>query len=80
MSNYTPFGMDAYGGADSKGGDVIKPTNKQETEFSEEVVTTATASLADAITWIGDRLDPADVFDQCQLEEWAHENGWEKLK
>lgn len=29
-----------------------------------------------AVVWIGDNLQPEDVFSRDQLDEWAENEGW----
>lgn len=33
-----------------------------------------------AVVWIGDNLEPDDVFSTDQLEEWALEDGWSRAE
>jgi hypothetical protein len=33
-----------------------------------------------AVVWIGDNLEPEDVFSQRQLEDWAFADGFRKFE
>ena len=33
-----------------------------------------------AVVWIGDNLEPEDVFSQRQLEDWAIADGFRKFE
>jgi hypothetical protein len=60
------------------------PTARQDSDFAEEMkdsvqeIRISTAALDSAIHWISRNLDPDDVFDLKQLEDWAESNGYEK--
>jgi len=50
------------------------PTPSENEHFIREVI--GNDALEDAVEWIGQNLDPADVFSYSQLEEWALDNGF----
>lgn len=60
------------------------PTTRQDLDFAEEMknsvdeVKMSHSSLDNAIIWIGDNLDPGDVFSEEKLKDWAEDNGWIK--
>jgi len=47
-------------------------TLQQQQEFIEAI----SPSLDEAIEWIKHNLNPEDVFDEGDLEEWATDNGF----
>lgn len=47
----------------------------QENEFRLQVIGDV---LYDAIEYISTRFHPSDVFEDCDLEEWAEEHGYVK--
>ncbi len=49
-------------------------TAQQDREFIEDLI--PSALLEEAIEWIGSNLNPADVFETKDLEEWAENNGY----
>lgn len=56
---------------------------RQERDFKDYIaqlveVTMPTGTLQEAIDWIGNELEPNDVFSTSQLEEWAERNGYTK--
>jgi hypothetical protein len=62
------------------------PTNSQDKEFAMEMkdsvdeveVKMSHSALDNAINWIGDNLDPDQVFSEEKLRDWAESNGYEK--
>jgi len=44
--------------------------------FVSEVI--SSSALEEAISWIKSNLEPEEVFDKNQLEEWAKTNGYVK--
>lgn len=63
------------------------PTGRQDKEFATmiekkdlvEVSATLKATALDsAIEWISKNLNPDEVFDTKDLENWAESNGFEK--
>lgn len=60
------------------------PTTRQDADFAEEMVdsigevTMKKSALDNAILWIGNNLDPDDVFDEKDLIAWATSNGYVK--
>ena len=36
--------------------------------------------LDTAVVWIGDNLQPEDVFSQTELEDWAFADGFRKFE
>ena len=44
--------------------------------FVSEVI--SSSALENAIDWIKEKLEPEDVFDKDQLENWAEQNGYIK--
>lgn len=44
------------------------PTAKQDKDFLNSVVSDL---LDDACAWIGDNLEPDDVFNEKKLKDWA---------
>ena len=61
------------------------PSAQQERNFASEMqdaaeaeITIKTWALDKAIEFIGDELDPEDVFSEKKLEQWAESNGYTK--
>ena len=60
------------------------PTGTQDKSFAElmkdsiDEVKMSTSSLDNAIEWIGENLQPEDVFSEKELERWAESNGFVK--
>lgn len=60
------------------------PSTKQDTDFSKlmeeniDTVKVSNTALDNAIEWIGDNLEPEDVFSKANLELWAESNGYVK--
>jgi len=60
------------------------PTGRQDNEFAKimegeiSTITVAASALDNAVNWIGDNLEPDDVFTTGQLEAWAERNGYIK--
>ena len=44
--------------------------------FVSEVI--SSSALEEVISWIKSNLEPEEVFDENQLEEWAETNGYVK--
>ena len=55
---------------------VMPTTRLQEQKFIDAIM--CSSPLDEAIEWIKDHMSPEDVFDESELSEWAHKNGWEK--
>jgi hypothetical protein len=36
--------------------------------------------LDTAVKWIKENMDPEDVFTRDQLEQWAHNNGFQEVE
>lgn len=51
-------------------------STKDEKNFKDYIVNNDL--LAEAIEWIKSNLDPTDVFDISDLEEWAEDNDYVK--
>lgn len=51
------------------------PTVRQNTDFGERLM--PPWPLDDAIEWIKGNLEPADVFEEKQLIDWAEAGGYE---
>ena len=49
-------------------------TVKQDHEFIFALI--SSALLEEAMKWIGDHMEPEDVFSQKQLENWAEGAGY----
>lgn len=45
-------------------------------DFVSEVLFNPAAVLASAVEWVAGNMDPQEVFDRTQLEDWAKMNGW----
>lgn len=57
------------------------PTRSEDQSFAELMqtnVTMSTASLDEAIDWIKTNMNPEQVFDDNDLENWAEKNGYIK--
>lgn len=54
-------------------------TVRQDREFAEAMLPLRSL-LDDSITWMGDNLEPYDVFSEKQLTDWALANGFEEVK
>jgi hypothetical protein len=61
------------------------PTIRQDENFAShmddqiQVTTTmAKSSLEAAIYWVGNNLNPEEVFADKALQQWAEENGYKK--
>jgi hypothetical protein len=58
------------------------PTTSQDKAFAEEMkdqideIKMSSTALDAAISWIGDNLNPDDVFSEKQLQSWAENNGY----
>ena len=50
-------------------------TVKQDHEFISTLI--SSSLLEEAIKWIGDHMEPTEVFSQKQLEAWAENAGYE---
>ena len=46
----------------------------QDADFIKHVI--SNSLLEDAISWIAKNMNPADVFSQKQLDEWAEDEGY----
>jgi len=44
--------------------------------FTDAIINKGTF-LDDAVDWIKSSLEPEDVFDESDLEDWAIDNGFE---
>jgi len=53
----------------------MKLSDQANIVFAQEVVGAASL-LPTAIEWIGENLQPGDVFPREKLEEWARAAGW----
>lgn len=59
-------------------------TSKQDQSFSElmekevDTITIQRTALDSAVEFIGNELEPDDVFSISQLETWAENNGYTK--
>ena len=51
-------------------------TKARNIDFAEDMI--SGWLLDDAAKWIGKNLNPGDVFEKDDLEEWAEENGYVK--
>jgi len=51
---------------------------KEKEGFQEAMVNQIPNLLDDALEWIGNKLDPEDVFPDKVLETWAEDNGYIK--
>ena len=49
-------------------------TTKENDNFRDEIF--SRYALDDAIDWINSNLEPEEVFNEKQLENWAIENGY----
>jgi hypothetical protein len=60
------------------------PTTKQDSDFADlmkdnvDEVKMSKTALDEAVSWIGDNLDPDDVFNEKSLSAWAESNGYVK--
>ena len=60
------------------------PTTNQDKSFAEEMAANldelkmSNTTLDNAIAWIGNELEPDDVFSEKQLSAWAESNGYVK--
>lgn len=60
------------------------PTGTQDKSFEEEMrdsvdeVKMSSGTLSNALYWISRNLNPDDVFNEKQLQEWAESNGYTK--
>ena len=52
------------------------PTNGQDKAFRDTLI--ADDLLDTSIEWIQNNLDPDDVFNEAQLQDWALSNGYKK--
>ena len=48
-------------------------TLRQDNEFVESILGTI---LEDSVEWIGNNMDPEDVFSESDLSYWAMEHGF----
>ena len=53
-------------------------TNREFKSFLEEEIIPRDILEDSIIPWIGDNLDPDDVFSEKKLEAWAESNGYVK--
>jgi hypothetical protein len=52
-------------------------TYKQESSFRDEIASEIPRSILEtAIEWIKKNMEPDDVFDKRELEDWARSNGF----
>jgi len=49
-------------------------TSKEDSDFISEVI--SQTLLEESMQWIGDNLNPEEVFSERKLAEWATENGF----
>lgn len=49
-------------------------TTRENDEFIKDII--ATYPLDEAINWINQNLEPAEVFDDEVLRDWAEANGF----
>ena len=49
---------------------------KLNADFTDGIINKGTL-LDDAVDWIKSSLEPEDVFDESDLEDWAIDNGFE---
>jgi len=54
---------------------LMKLSDQANIAFAQEVVGVVIL-LPTAIEWIGENLQPGDVFPREKLEEWARAAGW----
>jgi len=50
-------------------------TAKEDKDFKDAMIDNDL--LEKAIEWIGNHIEPDEVFSEDQLEKWAHDNGME---
>lgn len=50
--------------------------SRKEKDFIESVV--CSSLLEESVDWIQSNLEPEEVFDKEELEEWAENNGYVK--
>ncbi len=55
---------------------IDKTPEQQNDEFVSEVLFNPASVLPSTIEWIASNMDPQEVFDRTQLEDWAKMNGW----
>lgn len=53
-------------------------TNNERKKFISDVI--AYDLLDEAISWIKSNMNPDEVFDESQLEEWAENNDYVKAE
>ena len=51
---------------------------KEREAFVDSLISSNLLDLA--IDWIGDNIDPAEVFDKKVLDQWAWDNGFKKFE
>jgi len=49
-------------------------SSQQDQSFLRDVI--SSTLLEDAIAWIASNMNPADVFSESDLRDWATENGF----
>ena len=60
------------------------PTSKEDQSFADvmkdsvDEVKISNTALDNAIDWIGNNLNPDEVFSESDLGEWAEKNGYTK--
>ena len=58
-------------------------TSAQDKAFNSDMegqleIVIANSALENAMQWIGDNMNPGDVFSTKDLENWAESNGYTK--
>lgn len=55
-------------------------SSKIREKFIDEVAIPPSDLLDEVVEWVRNSLDPDEVFDIRQLEDWAFENGFKKFE
>jgi hypothetical protein len=54
----------------------MQSTRKQDQDFTQHFVETATIDFGDVVEYVAEECMPEDVFNEKTLERWALDNGF----